>query len=99
MVRETAAVQGRRSGRLQDRAGAQDRPRRRRLMITVLTWLWHQQRGPSYSAAHVNIWADMVRRNLSMPHRIACVTDHPEGIDPSVEIIAPPRDFEDVRIP
>lgn len=50
-------------------------------------------------AEHVSIWADMVRRNLSMPHRIACVTDIPEGIDPSVEIITPPGDFLDITNP
>lgn len=69
-------------------------------MIRVMTWFWRQPGGrASYQPEHVNIWADMVRRNLSMPHTIACVTDHPEGIDPSIEIIAPPRDFESVRIP
>jgi hypothetical protein len=41
----------------------------------------------------------MVRANLAMPHRIACVTDFPDGIDPSIDIIQPPRDFEEVRIP
>lgn len=40
----------------------------------------------------------MVRRHLTIPHRIACVTNHPEGIDDSIEIISPPGDFEDVRI-
>lgn len=69
-------------------------------MLTVLTWLWHQ---PSvrvgYTAWHVNIWADMVRRNLAMPHRVACVTDMPAGIDPSIAIIEPPREFEDWTIP
>src|SRR3546814_15514228 len=41
----------------------------------------------------------MVRRNLSMPHRIACVTDMPEGIDRSVEIITPPGEFLDISNP
>lgn len=69
-------------------------------MLTVLTWLWAQPGGrATYTAQHVNIWADMVRRNLSLPHRLACVTDMPEGVDPSIAIIAPPGDFEDVRIP
>lgn len=69
-------------------------------MLTVLTWYWRQPgvRIP-YTPEHVNIWADSVRRHLSMPHRIACVTDIPEGIDPRVEIIAPPTDFADWRIP
>jgi hypothetical protein len=68
--------------------------------ITVLTWLWSQPQGRTkYTAEHVNIWADMARRNLSLPHKLACVTNTPAGIDPSIEIIEPPRDFEAVRIP
>jgi hypothetical protein len=69
-------------------------------MLTVLTWFWQQEGGrTTYLPEHVNIWADMVRRNLSMPHRIACVTDLPQGLDPDIQIITPPRDFEDWRIP
>ncbi|KUL94319.1 hypothetical protein DK26_14990 [Bosea sp. WAO] len=68
--------------------------------LTVLTWLWAQPGGrAAYTAAHVNVWAGMVRRHLAMPHRIACVTDMPDGIDASIDIIAPPRDFETFRIP
>jgi hypothetical protein len=67
-------------------------------MLTVLTWLWAQPRGRTKFAAHnVNIWADMVRRNLSTPHEIACVTATPQGIDPSIRIITPPGEFEDVQ--
>ncbi len=69
-------------------------------MLRVMTWFWAQPGGRThYSAQHVNIWADMVRRHLTIPHRLACVTDIPAGIDPSIEIIDSPRDFEDVRIP
>lgn len=69
-------------------------------MLTVLTWLWAQDKTrTTYTAAHVNIWADMVRRNLTMPHRVACVTDMPEGIDPSIKIITPPGDFLDIENP
>lgn len=69
-------------------------------MIKVLTWLWRApQCRTQYTADHVNIWADMVRRNITMDHTIACVTDMSEGIDPSVEIIPLPQDFVDVRIP
>lgn len=66
-------------------------------MLTVLTWLWQQPGGRTkFTAEHVNIWAGMVRRHLSMPHRIACVTNTPKGIDKSIQIIKPPGDFEDV---
>lgn len=69
-------------------------------MITVLTWLWAQpQARTRYTAAHVNVWASMVRRHLSTPHRLACVTDIPEGIDADIEIIAPPGDFVGLQTP
>lgn len=64
-------------------------------MITVLTWFWRQEFSRAkYGPEDVNIWASGVRRNLSMPHRVACVTRDREGIDPSIEIIEPPGDFE-----
>jgi hypothetical protein len=68
-------------------------------MLTVLSWYWVQPGGRSaYTPEHIAIWAGMVRRNLSMPHRIAVVTH--EDVDiPGVETIRPPREFEDVRIP
>lgn len=68
------------------------------MTLTVLTWWWRQPGGrTAYTATHVSIWADMVRRNLKQPHRLAVVTDEPLDI-PGVEIIAPPREFEQVRI-
>lgn len=69
-------------------------------MITILSWYWVQDGGrASYGPECVNRWAAMVRRHLRMPHRIACVTNQPSGIDSSIEIITPPGDFENVRIP
>lgn len=69
-------------------------------MLTLLTWFWKQDRSRvTYRAEHVNTWAAMIRRNITMPHRVACVTDIPEGIDPSIEIIAPPGDFLDITNP
>jgi hypothetical protein len=68
--------------------------------LTVLCWLWSQPGAPgTYTARHVNVWAGMVRRNLTIPHRIACVTRDPAGIEPGVDIITPPGDFEDICIP
>jgi len=67
--------------------------------IHVLTWLWQQPGGrTNYQPWHVRCWADMVRRHLTMPHTLAVVTDVP-GDYGDIEVIAPPRDFEDVRIP
>lgn len=60
--------------------------------MRVLTWLWRQEKEKySYTAEDVNIWAAMVRRNLSMSHKLACVTDIPEGISSDVEIIPLPK--------
>lgn len=64
-------------------------------MLTVLSWLWTQPGGRTkFTSEHVAIWADMVRRNLSMPHRIACVTD--QRLPAGVERIDPPGEFEDI---
>jgi hypothetical protein len=65
-------------------------------LITVLTWLWNQPEGRTkYTAEHVYLWADMVSRNLSMKHRLACVTTETD-LPPNVERIDPPGEFEDV---
>lgn len=65
-------------------------------MLTVLTWLWSQPNGrTTYTPEHLAIWADMVSRNLSMPHRLACVTDEWD-LPPNVARIAPPGEFEDI---
>lgn len=72
----------------------------RRQPLTILTWYWKQpEAAVEYTAHHVNIWADMVQRNITIPHRLVCMTANPDGIDPKVECIAPPTDFENVRIP
>lgn len=61
------------------------------MSLLVLTWLWHQPNGRAkFTADHVNIWAAMIRRNCTLDIEIACVTDMPEGIDPSIRIIDPP---------
>lgn len=68
-------------------------------MLTVLTWFWRQPGGRvRYEPIHILIWADMIRRHLTIPHRLACVTS--EDIDlPGIDLIRPPSDFESVRIP
>src|SRR5690606_21370276 len=60
---------------------------------------WNQPGGrATYTPHHVMIWADMVRRNLTVPHRLSVVTDVP-GDYGDLHVITPPRDFESVRIP
>lgn len=68
-------------------------------MLTVLCWYWNQPEGRTrYEPLHIAIWRDMVRRHLSIPHRIAVVTNEDISIE-GVEIIRPPCSFEDVRVP
>lgn len=68
-------------------------------MLTVLCWYWVQPEGRTrYEPLHVAIWADMVRRNLSRPHRLAVVTNESLNID-GLEVIRPPSDFEAITIP
>lgn len=66
--------------------------------LTVLTWLWNQPGGRAkFEAVHVNIWAAMVRRHCTLDIEFACVTDLPEGIDPSIRIIKPPGEWEGLQ--
>lgn len=68
--------------------------------LKVLTWLWHQPEGRvHYDAAHVRIWAGMIRRHLTIPHTLAVVTDLPGDYGRDVEVIAPTNEFLDVVLP
>lgn len=40
-----------------------------------------------YSARHVNVLRNMLERHVHIPHRLVCVTDDAEGIDPRVEVV------------
>lgn len=61
------------------------------MKLQVITWFWRQPEGRTlFRSEHVNIWAAMVRQHCTLPIDIACVTDVPEGIDPSIRIITPP---------
>lgn len=54
-------------------------------MLTVVCWLWgngYTGAGwrPVYTAEHVNTFARMFRTHCTLPHRIVCITDMPQGI-------------------
>jgi len=64
--------------------------------LLIMTWYWKQESNKcEYNAETVNTWADMVSRNLTIPHRLACVTDDPEGIE--IDTMPLPRDFDAIR--
>jgi glutathione synthase/RimK-type ligase-like ATP-grasp enzyme len=56
--------------------------------LRFLFWFWTQNPPRAgFNAEKVNRAVAMLRENLTLPHSIACVTDEPEGIDPSVDIL------------
>jgi hypothetical protein len=66
-------------------------------VLTLVSWLWNQPQGRvRYRPEHVWIWASMVERNLSMRHRLICVTTETD-LPPKVERIDPPGEFEDIQ--
>ena len=65
-------------------------------MLTIMTWYWRQSDNKcEYSPQCVNTWAAMMRRHLTIPHRLVCVTDHPEGIE--IDTIPLPKQFDKIR--
>lgn len=66
--------------------------------MKIITWYWRQTPNRhNYDAEKVNVWAAQLRRHgIEWP--LACITEHPEGIDPSIEIIAPPGEFLGVKV-
>lgn len=58
---------------------------------TVLCVKW----GRKYGADYVNRLFSMVRRQLSIPHRFICLTDDPNGLEPTIQTVPlPPSSLE-----
>ena len=70
-------------------------------MISVVCWLWPTVRNyrSSFGAKNVNIFRNMIERNLHMEHEVVCITNIPKGIDPRVRIIPLWTDYSDVDSP
>jgi hypothetical protein len=63
--------------------------------LTVVYWLYRDPsplvRGPrNYTPAHVNAQLPMLARHCPQPYRVVCITDQTDGLDSSVEVLAPP---------
>lgn len=52
-----------------------------------------------FSAAQVNTLQRMIARNYPAPHRVFCVTDQAEGIDPGVTVVPDWKDYADLPSP
>lgn len=72
--------------------------------LTVLTWRWTPPPSAvpyrsTFGPETVNVLRRMVARHYPHPHRFACVTDDPTGLDPEVEVIPDFGDFNGLRSP
>lgn len=58
-------------------------------MLEIVCWRWKPPAGyrSTFGPETVNTLKRMVDRHYTDPHRFSCITDDPEGIDPSVRII------------
>ena len=67
--------------------------------LTIVGWLWRDPRcSAQYLPEHANIWARMIHRNLSMPHRFVLMTDQPEAaFDPLIEAVPLWDDARELR--
>lgn len=70
-------------------------------MLSVVTWYWPPPRGyrSKFSATHVNVLRAMVARHYPQPHEFCCVTNHPQGLHPSVRVIPDRQDFAQLASP
>lgn len=70
-------------------------------MLSVVCWRWAPNPGyrSEYLPKTVNVLKAMVDRWYPHPHRFICVTDDPDGIDKSVEIVKPWNDFSGLPSP
>ena len=59
-------------------------------MANIICMKWGTKYGPEY----VNRLANMVRRNMTIPHRFVCMTDDATGLDPRIDA-RPLPDFDD----
>lgn len=59
--------------------------------LSIVYWLYPDPDGyRRYTAEHVNAQLPMLKKHCDVPYRVVCVTDHADGIDPSVEVIPDP---------
>jgi len=70
-------------------------------MLTVVGWLWSSATcAAKYKVEHANVWASMIGRNLTIPHRFVLITDQPSGAyDRNIEIVKLWDEWRDLRNP
>jgi len=58
---------------------------------TADRWVLCLKHGNKYTANYVNVLYNMVKRNLSLPFKFACMTDDRKGLDPDIVPIDIPQ--------
>jgi hypothetical protein len=53
-----------------------------RVVLTVCLWHWGQRYGPR----HLVTMQSMLRRHLSLPHRVTCITDRPQDVPGTMQV-------------
>ena len=53
--------------------------------VVCLKW------GDKYSAEYVNVLANMVSRNTTVPYEFVCFTDNSNGIQPGIRVLPVPK--------
>lgn len=59
-------------------------------MLTVACFLWTdpaRQRSYQFTPDDVRIWAAMVKRHLTVPHRLVCVTHRPDLVEDFIDVV------------
>lgn len=67
--------------------------------LSIVGWLWRDARcRTQYEPEHVNVWAAMIERNITLPHRFIVVTDQPKAkYLPFIEPLRLWNDWREVR--
>lgn len=62
-------------------------------VLSCVTWKWRPNRpdGPTFGPEYVNRLRAALARHCHLEHRLYCVTDDPDGIDPRVTIVPLPE--------
>jgi len=60
--------------------------------VSIVCWLWNDDKvAYKFKPEYVNVLARMIKRNITVPHKLVCITDEPaEAFDAGIEIMPVP---------
>lgn len=70
-------------------------------MINIITFKWdtgkiHPKKKSKFTAEHVNILSNMLRRHVTVPYKLKCITDDANGIYDDIECVPLWDDYRDL---